>query len=180
MQEQERIREAVGLFDNIDSLQEAVRALESTAFPRQDISVLGNRKDLEDKFGVSHVPPALVEDNAETPRESPVRTEEQVIGTGALVGVPAYIGAVSAAIAVGPVALPATLAAVTLGGAGGALLGGVMAKLLGDHYTHEVDAQIQKGGLLLWVRTPDQERENIACDIMQAHGAKNVRVHTIH
>lgn len=37
MQEQERIREAVGLFDNIDSLQEAVRALESTAFPRQDI-----------------------------------------------------------------------------------------------------------------------------------------------
>jgi hypothetical protein len=179
MQEQERTREAVGLFDNISALQEAVRALEST-FPRQDISVLGNRKDLEEKFGTSSVSPALAEDNAETPRESPIREEEQAIGTGVMVGVPAYVGAVAAAIAAGPVSIPATLAAVTLGGTGGALVGGVAAKLLGNHYTHEIDAQIRKGGLLLWVRTPDQERENVACDIMQAHGAKHVRVHTIH
>ncbi len=180
MHEQERVREAVGLFDNINSLQEAVRALENTSFPRQDISVLGNRKDLEDKFGEPAVSPAMVEDNAETPRESPVRPEEQTIGAGVMVGVPAYVGAVAAAIAAGPISIPATLAAVTLGGTGGALMGGLLAKLMGDHYTHEVDAQIQKGGLLLWVRTPDQERESLACDIMQAHGAKNVRVHTIH
>jgi hypothetical protein len=179
MQEQERIREAVGLFDNINALQEAVRALEAT-FPRQDISVLGNRKDLEEKFGAPAVSPAVVEDNAQVPRESPVREEEQAIGTGVMVGVPAYVGAVAAAIATGPVSIPATLAAVTLGGGAGAVLGGVTAKLLGNHYTHEIDAQIQKGGLLLWVRTPDQERENVACDIMQAHGAKHVRVHTIH
>jgi hypothetical protein len=177
---QEAIREAVGLFDNISSLQDAVRALENTAFPRQDISVLGNRKDIEEKFGSKAVSPAVAEDNPEAPRQSPVRTEEQVIGAGALVGSAAYIGAVAAAIAAGAVSVPATIAAVALGGGSGALAGGILAKVMGDHYTQEIKEQVDKGGLLLWVRTPDEEREHIACDIMQAHGAKHVKVHTIH
>lgn len=177
---QETIREAVGLFDDITSLQEAVRTLENTAFPRQDISVLGNRKDIEEKFGAKAVAPAVVEDNPDAPRQSPVRTEEQVIGAGALVGGAAYVGAVAAAIAAGAVSIPATLFAVALGGGSGAAIGGALAKVLGDHYNHEIKEQIEKGGLVLWVRTPDEERENIACDIMQAHGAKHVKVHTIH
>ncbi len=78
------------------------------------------------------------------------------------------------------VSIPATLVAVALGGGSGAAIGGALAKALGDHYNHEIKEQIEKGGLVLWVRTPDEERENIACDIMQAHGAKHVKVHTIH
>jgi hypothetical protein len=176
----EAVREAVGLFDNIASLQDAVRELENTAFPRHDISVLGNRRNIEEKFGTASVHPVVVEGNAEAPRQSPVRPEEQGVGTGALVGGAAYVGAVAAAIAAGGVSIPATLAAVALGGGGGALAGGVVAKILGDHYKHEIEEQVEKGGLLLWVRTPDKQRESLACTIMQAHGARYVKVHTIH
>jgi hypothetical protein len=167
----ETVREAVGLFDNMEHLQDAVRELESTAFPRQDISILG------------HNPGAIVaevaEDNPNVGREAPVRVEEQIIGTGALVGAAAYVGGVAAALAAGAVAIPAPLLAVAIGIGGGATAGGILAKVLGNHYDKAVHDQIEKGGLLLWIRTPDEGREKIACNIMNAHGARHVHIHEI-
>lgn len=172
-------KEVVGLFTSVDDLQSAIRDLEGTAFPRHDISVMGNRGQLERVFGAKTVPPQLAMDNVDTPRQAPSRPEEQTIGTAAMIGIPAYVGAMALAIAGGAVTFPAIISAAVIGGLGGGTVGAVLAKLLGDRYNRHVEEQIDRGGLLLWVRTPDHDREEAAKRIMISRGGYDVHVHEI-
>lgn len=176
----EPVRETVGLFEDAGRLQDAVRELESTAFPRDAISVLGTRHQIEEKFGQATVDPDLAEDDPAMPRQPPVRPEERNIAAGALVGCAAYVGVVSAAIAMGPASIPATLMAIVLGGGSGAALGAMLLRRLGHKFEHNIEEQIARGGLVLWVRTPDHDRETIAQAIMERNGAKHIRTHEIY
>ncbi len=170
-------REAMGVFSNPDQMQEAIRELESTAFPRDSISILGHRHTLEDRFGHGIADSDFVEDDPNAPREAPVRPEEQVIGASALVCCAAYIGVVSAGLAIGAASLPVTFMAIALGGGSGAALGGLLLSRIKYKYEQHIQEQLSDGGLLLWVRTPDAEREELACEILARHGAAHVRVH---
>jgi len=172
-------REVVGLFTNTHDLQDAIRDLEGTAFPRQDISVMGSRHELDEVFGVKAVNPRFAMDNADTPRQAPARPEEETIGSAALVGGSAYVGAMAMALSAGAVAFPAAVAAVVIGGVGGASLGGILNKLLGDRASRHVHEQIEQGGLLLWVRTPDPIKESLARQLMENRNATEVHVHEI-
>jgi hypothetical protein len=171
------IKEAVGLFKTVDDLQAAIRDLEGIAFPRQDISVMGKRKDLEKVFGSKTVCPELAMDHPETPRQAPSRPEEQTIGTAAIVGVPAYVGAMALAITAGAVTFPAMIGAAVIGGIGGGTLGAVLSKIWGGRYNRHIEEQIRKGGLLLWVRTPDKEKEELAKHILISNGGYDVHIH---
>ncbi len=175
----ETMRECVGLFLSADDLQEAIRELEGTSFPRQDISVMGARSDLMEVFGSKTIDPHMAMDNPDTPRAAPARPEEKTIGASAMVGVPAYVGAMAAAISAGAVAFPAILGAAVIGGMGGGALGGILAKLFGDRDVRHYEEQIDRGGLLLWVRTPDRDREEVAVSIMRKFHALEVHVHDI-
>ena len=170
-------KEVVGLFTSVDDLQSAIRDLEGTSFPRQDISVMGNRGQLEKVFGAKTVPPQLAMDNADTPRQAPSRPEEQTIGTAAMIGIPAYVGAMALALAAGAVTFPAIISAAVLGGLGGGTIGAILAKVLGNRYTRHIEEQIERGGLLLWVRTPDHDREETAKRIMISRGGYDVHIH---
>lgn len=170
------IREAVGLFSSAEELQNAVRELEGTEFPRQDISVLGGWSEVESVFGRTV---ADLEDMPDTPRQAPARPEEKTIGASVLIGGSAYIGVIAMALAAGPLSIPATIAAIAIGGGSGAVIGGGIAKLLEEHYAKSVQEQISKGGLLLWVRTPDPAHERLACDILTSNGATHVKIHEI-
>ncbi len=172
-------REAVGVFMNIDDLQAAVRDLEGTAFPRQDISVMGTREELMEVFGNKTVDPHVAMESDATPRDVLPRPEEKTIGTAAMVGIPAYVGAMGAALAGGAVAFPGLIAAAVIGGLGGGTLGAILVKLMGDRDVRHYEEQIERGGLLLWVRTPDREREEIAIRIMRARNGREVHIHDI-
>ena len=169
-------KEAVCVFDNIKNLQDCIRTLEGSAFPRQDISVMGQRGELEEVFDQKAVDPDLAMDDPETPRQAPARPEEQTIGTSALIGGTAYVGAMAMALSAGAAALPAIAGAAVLGAAGGGAIGAVLSKLLGDHYNHGIEEQIEKGGLLLWVRTPDTHKEVLAKVIMRQHHGRDVHI----
>lgn len=173
------IREAVGLFATSAELQDAIRHLEGTSFPRHDISVMGNEVELRKVFGTSSPSSDMAADSALTPRTAPSRPEEQTIGTAAAIGGGTYIGAMALALTAGAVTFPAILGAAILGGAGGAAIGAILSKLMGDRYTHHIEEQIRSGGILLWVQTPDKDREDLACSIMQAHGGTHIHVHDI-
>ena len=70
-----------------------------------------------------------------------------------------YAGATAAAGAMvvsGGTILGALVVATVVGGAGG-IVGTLLAKWLGDHHGRYLQAQIDHGGLLLWVRTKDTE-----------------------
>lgn len=170
-------REALGLFNDMDSLQAAIRELEATAFPRDAISILGHRHALEDGFGTPQIQPYLAEDDPDAPRTAPVRGEEHTIGATALVGCGAYIGAVVAGIALAPASVPVTLMAIVLAGGSGAAIAGALVSRLKHRHDKNVHDQIAHGGLLMWVHTPDAERERLACDILDRHGAHDVHVH---
>lgn len=175
---QVKIREAVGVFDDQKKLDKAISELESTSFPRHDISVLGTQKEIEEKFGTEDVSVEWLEDNPEAPRNISIRPEEKTIGAAALVGVPAYFGGCAGLLAANPAPNLELLAAVAAGSLAGALLGGVVLFFIRQRLHKRADKQIRKGGLLLWVRTPDSKREEKAKSILSKHGARHVHVHS--
>ena len=71
----------------------------------------------------------------------------------------------------------AAIAGAALAGGAGGLIGSVLAKWLGDHHAHHLQEQIERGGLLLWVRTRDPAREERAIDILGKYSAEKVHVH---
>jgi hypothetical protein len=174
-----KIREAVGVFKTMEDLQGAVGDLEVATFPREYISVMGSHREMKHKFGEQYIPPEKLEDEPDVPRQQLIRTEEKGIGSGALVSIFAYIGAVTVAIAAAPVSIPGLLSAVLLGGLGGALAGAIIVKILRVYFNRKMERQLEKGGLLLWVKTPDRKQEEIACEILKSHGARDVHVHEI-
>lgn len=166
------MHEAVGVFKTMGQLQGAVKELERTEFPRDAISVLGSHKSLGSEF--ENFGAEIFDDSN---LEAPVHSEEKTIGASVLVGGTAYLGAMAAALAAGAVTVPAFIAVAALGGVGGAAAGGILAKVLDDHFDHEIESQIDNGGLLLWVRTPDEHKEELASKILRDYGADNVRIH---
>lgn len=172
-------REAIGLFNDFEAMQNAIKELEATAFPRDSISILGHRHMLEERYGVAQASdnPYAAEDDPNAPRVAPVRSEEQTIGASVLVGCAAYIGVVAGLI-MAPATVPVTLMAIALGGGGAAAAATLVHRLQHQHKA-DVQEQIAKGGLLLWVRTPTAERETLACDILMRHGAHDVHIHDI-
>jgi hypothetical protein len=72
----------------------------------------------------------------------------------------------------------AILGAALAGGAGG-LIGGIVARLVGDHQAQHVQEQLDHGGLLLWVRTWTPDDEKRAVEILKRHSGRDVHIHSI-
>jgi hypothetical protein len=172
-------REAVGIFTEQKKLDDAIAELEGTAFPRHDISVLGNEKQIQERFGTRRLSARKLEDHPGAPRTISIRPEEKTIGATVFVGVCAYIcGTVFALSSKSDSALE-LITAITAGSLLGTLIGVTAIILIWRKLNLSAQFQIKKGGLVLWVRTPDAEREQIAMDIMKKHGARNVHIHTV-
>ncbi|PZP55604.1 MAG: hypothetical protein DI586_06360 [Micavibrio aeruginosavorus] len=171
------MREAVGLFHDMEQLQLAVKELERTEFPRDALSVLGtNQEAIEARFGNIDIEKL---ENAPIDKDAPVLSEEKTIGSGVMIAGSVYIGAMAAALAAGAITIPAIITAAIIGGAGGGAVGAVLAKILGNNYDADIEEQLKKGGLLLWVRTSGGENENKACEILRRYGADHVHVHEL-
>ncbi len=173
------MREAVGLFEDMEHMQKAIKDLEATDFPRDSLSVLGEKSELISRFGTPVVDSEYVEEAPNVPREAPVRSEEKVIGAGVLISSCAYIGAIAIALAAGAATVPTIISAAALGGALGAALGVVLTKLLADHFALSVNEQIRSGGIPLWVRTSNTAREELARQILTRNGAHHIKIHDI-
>lgn len=174
------VREAVGVFDNVEKLDAAIAELEVTAFPRHDISVLGNDNEIKAKLKDGSISLDWLEDYPETPRDISVRPEERTIGTTVLIGVCGYIGGCAAIIAAGPTASTMELLSVIgIGSLIGLGTGLFLAFLMWKKAKKSAQNQMKRGGFLLWVRTPGPDKEKIAQTIMQKHGGKHVHIHSI-
>ncbi len=179
MAENQAVREAVGIFDAYDPMEKAIEELQISGFGRHQISVLGTEAAVRKRFGEKHVKTELLVDHPDAPRSPDIKKEELGIAQGVLVGGGILTGVVAAVIASGGLAVPGIVTAAAIGGAGGTAGGGVLAKLLGDKYGEFFQNQIDQGGLLLWVNTPDKEAEAKAQAILKKYGAKDVHVHEL-
>jgi hypothetical protein len=170
-------KEAVGVFNNKQDLDKAIADLEAAMFPRHDISVIGSKAKMEERFGSESVPPELLEDNPRAPKEASIRPEEKTIASAVLIGVPAYIAGCLAGVLVNPASPVVLISAVTFGSVVGAAIGGCFWYGIKVYMDNRVQEQLDKGGLVLWVKTSEPEQEEKAKVIMKDHGARDVHFH---
>jgi hypothetical protein len=173
------IREAVGIFHKVEDLQVAIEELLSSGFDRVELSLLASDHAVAAKLGKLTFREAELEDNPTVPRGVYVSAAAMGAAEGGLVGALAYVGGVATAglvaLAGGPISA-IVLGAVLAGGAGG-LLGTALAEFVGHRRAAYFQEQLDRGGLLLWVRTWDVHREQKAVEILTRHSASDVHIH---
>ncbi|MFQ5958556.1 MAG: hypothetical protein ACE5LF_04225 [Alphaproteobacteria bacterium] len=177
----ESVREAVGVFDDEGSLRAAADELLMSGFDRSYLSLLAGHRAVEQKLGHMYERIGEVEDNPDTPHSAYIGPDSRTEAEVGVIGGLAYVGAmcaVGAIVASGGTVAAALAGAAAVGGAGG-LIGAVLAGVIGGHHAEYLQEQLDRGGLLLWVRTPDAGHEKRACEILARHSAEDVHVHEL-
>lgn len=177
--EQVRVREVAGVFRSLEALNAAVETLLADGFDRADIDVMGTIDAVRERLGDAYVAVEALPEVPSAPRRAFIAREE-ISGPLALVAsLLAYIGATAALAGVvasgGGVAVAAAAAAA--GGLGGGGIGALIARAIGRDQAKQLEAQLQSGGIVLWVRVRTPEREDRAQQILRGHGGEAVRVH---
>jgi hypothetical protein len=173
--------EAVGVFHDIHSFQAAIDDLLLTGFDIVELNVLAHEDAITAKLGRGYKSTAEFEDDPEAPRIGYVPDETIGNAEGALIGAGIYVPAVIGSLAVvasGGSLLGAFAVAAIAGGAGGAI-GAALARLVGYEHAKHLNQHLHHGGLLLWVRTRDTEREQKALGILRRHSAHDVHLHEV-
>lgn len=173
------IPEAVGVFDNSVDLQAAIYDLLMSGFRRDDLSMLGDLETLEKKLGSAFWHSKDLEDDPHAPRANFV--SEEAIGEfeGAVAGGFFFLGSAIAMTAMLTPAstLAASIAAIAIGGTPSAIIGTIFARRIGKHHKDYYQRQIENGGILLWVRTQDEAKQELAKKILEGHSGKDVHIH---
>jgi hypothetical protein len=174
------IREAVAAFHDPEALQRAVSDLQGSGFDRADISFVA-REGFEGHLKQDYGDARRAADDPATPR-APVIDETDIRQRRTLdVSMAAVIAGFAAAgftvMTGGATALAAGVAAAAIAGVGGA--GALLGKAYGEGHQNFLEEQLERGGILLWVRTPDAAAEARAEAILRRHSAHDIHVHEV-
>jgi hypothetical protein len=174
-------REAVGLFHDEKTLQDAADELLINGFNHADLSLLAADRTIEARLGHKFDRVADLEDDPSVAFQAFVDSDSRTEGKGVLIGGLFYIGAVAAAgtVVASGGAVAALVLGVAAGGGAGGLIGVLLARFLEKKYAHALQEHLDKGGLLLWVHTPDEEHERKALEILRRAGAEDAHVHSL-
>lgn len=120
-------------------------------------------------------------DDPRAPQGAAISSHSRAEIEAAAIGLPFQIGGFAGAYAVVAAggALAAAIAATILGGVVGGGLGALLALAVARHHADRVREQLANGGLVLWVRTPDEASERRALAILEKCGATSVHLHAI-
>jgi len=173
---QAHLKEAVGTFRDLEKLNEAVAALEGSKFSRYDITVLSNKSGSTPAKGEDAPVKEWGDEQTNAPHGVSVRPEEKTIGAAMMVGIPTYIGGCIGALIVNPASNLVLIGAAAFGSLLGALIGGNIAFILSKKSKKKMDRALRKGGLSVWVRIQNTDREKLALDILRKYDGENVHV----
>jgi len=174
------IPEAVGVFDTFEDLQQAFYDLRMIGIHHSDISLLANEKVLKEKLGKAYWRASDLEDDPRAPRAHFVSEEATGELEGAIAGGFFFVGSyiAMAAMLTPASTLAASIAAIAIGGSPSAVIGTLLARRVGEHHKDYYTNQIEHGGILLWVRLRDKEREEMAVKILEGHSGRDVHIHS--
>ncbi|WP_428031168.1 hypothetical protein [Ancylobacter sp.] len=168
-------REAVAVFSTEAALHAAVDSLLQLGLEESDMSVLGAHGAFSLK------PLSEIEDSGDSVRSAYVPADDRAEGMAALVGSPALVAGLCAALVVGTggaALIPAI--AVTAGStAAGGMVGLILARAFGRKHAAFIERQIGDGGLLLWVHAPDADKDAEIGEILTSKGGRDVHFHTV-
>jgi hypothetical protein len=180
-QKSRTVREAVGVFHRPEDLQGAIDELLQSGFHRAELSLLASEQAIDRKLAHRYRKIGSLEDDPVIPRAAYVSPEAIGDAEGGLIGILMYVGAMAAAgaiVASGGTLTAAIVGAALSGGAGG-LIGSFLARWLGEEHGRHLQEQVDRGGLLLWVRTWDAADEKRAMRILARHAGDHVHVHAL-
>jgi hypothetical protein len=175
------IREAVGVFHDKSDFQDAIEELLRAGFDRAELSLLASEEAVESKLGDAYRRVQELEDEPEVPRAAYVGDHSLAEARTGVVGGLAYVGAMvgAGAVVASGGTLAAAIAAAALVGGGGGVLGGMAARWIGRDRAEQLENQLERGGLLLWVRVRDQAHEDKAVAILRRFRADDIHVHDL-
>ncbi|MBW7852327.1 MAG: hypothetical protein H3C38_17670 [Rhodospirillales bacterium] len=176
-----RIREAVGAFRDVPSLEKTFDDLLTAGFAHSDISLLASDDTVKRKLGRFYVDVREAADDPQAPRRDFPSVQARTEGKGALTSMLGYIGALTAGgvtIATGGAA-GAVIAAGVLGGGALAALGAALGRAVDSQFTDDLQRQVERGGIILWVKVADADQERRAQEVLRRHGAEGVHVHSL-
>ena len=151
------IREAVAVFDDHEKLETAVSALQSNGFDRASLSfVAGETQSAHNDLSAGHEP--VISDTD--------FRQERVLGT-ALAATIAAFAAAGFAVATAGVGVAAVAAAAAAGGVGA--VGNLVGRKLANDEESVLNEQLARRSVLLCVRTPDEDAERRALDVLQRY-----------
>lgn len=170
------MREAVAVFDDAVSLESAVAELRASGFAEGDLSILAGQEAIEEKLGHSYREVRQAEDDPSAQREAVIPASELAAHERTMASVnsilPILLGAGVVVATTGP------LAAIVVGAlTAGTLLSTTLAGLVDSRYAEHLDEQLERGRVLLWVRTPEPEQEKKAMEILGRHAGRDVHIH---
>ncbi len=173
------VREAVGVFQSERALQAAIDDLLLHGFDQSELSLLAPLSSIEKELGHSFTSVKELEDDAAVPTTAYVSTESIGDAEGGVFGGFIYVGALATltAVVASGGAIGAAIIAAAAGGIGGGAIGAVLAKIVGQHHADNIADQLERGGLLLWVRTWNDVDEERAVRILADHSGSDVHVH---
>jgi outer membrane lipoprotein SlyB len=178
MRTDETVREAVAVIEDVDDLEAVVEELEAAGFAARDISLLAGHATVERKLGRMYERVEELEDDPGAPRTAFVssRTVEQreKVVLRSMTTLPTLIAAGTVVASAGAVAAAIAGVAVT-----GALIGNVLARWMDKRHAAWLQEQLERGGILLWVRTRDEASERRALSILGQYAAHDIHIHEI-
>lgn len=172
-----KVHEIGALFDDPERLEAAIGELESAGVDRARLSVLA--REVEQ----SPPPPDMqsIEEDPALPREPP--TTKTDVRQGRVLAT--SIGAAFAALAASGVtimtggAAAAAIAAAALAGGGVGLIGATAGTAAEERREDFLRKQLDRGGILLWVKVHDRSEEPKITKILERYGATGVHAHDI-
>jgi len=173
-----KLREAVAVFDDVSGLESAFDELRAAGFAKSDISLLAADAAVERKLGHMYQRVEELEDDPSAPRTAFVsgknlgEREDRLLGS--LTVLPTVLAAGTVVASAGAVA-----AAIVGTALAGALLGTVFTHWMDQRHAEWLQGQLDRGGILLWVRTPDEAAERKALAILTRHSAHDIHIHEI-
>ncbi len=175
----EHIIDAVAYFESEKDLEAAIDELLTNGFSRSDLSLLAGEKTIKEKLGRHYRSVKEMEDSKFAPHVAYVSRESIGDAEGAVIGAPMYLGGVLGAGGViaagGPISI--ALAAAASAAGAGAAIGALFARMIGQRHADYIEHQLQHGGILLWVRVWDKDKEANALRILKSHSTHDVHIH---
>lgn len=172
------VREAVAVLEDVAELEAAVDDLRAAGFAEDDISLLAGRDAVERKLGRMYRRVEELEDDPAAPRTAFASLrrlgdrEDRVVSS--LTILPTLIAAGTVVASAGAVA-----AAIVGTAVAGAAVGTALSHFMNKGHAEWLQEQLDRGGLLLWVRTADAGRERAAIEVLTRHAAHDIHVHEI-
>jgi hypothetical protein len=173
------VPEAVGIFDSAEDMKAAFYDLRMLGFRLDEISLLARSEILEEKLGKTYWRAPELEDDPRAPRAYFVSEEAMGELEGAIAGGFFFAGSYIAMLALLTPAstLAASIAAIAIGGTPAAVIGTLLARRADRRLREYYADQLRHGGILMWVRVSDKDKEEMAIKILKGHSGRDVHVH---